>query len=181
MLTGGTGRRLGGADKASLELAGRTLLTHVLSLLAALPRVVVGEPVPGERAVREQPPGGGPAAALLAGVEALPPEVDVVLALAVDMPLVTAGTLQRLLAAADGEEGSLLVDAAGRRQFLCAAYARDALVAAAPAEPADRAGLPLRRLVSGLRLAEVAALGHEAHDVDTWDDLEQARTWLRSR
>jgi CTP:molybdopterin cytidylyltransferase MocA len=29
----------------------------------------------------------------------------------------------------------------------------------------------MRRLVAGLRLAEVAPVGDEARDVDTWDDL----------
>jgi hypothetical protein len=32
-------------------------------------------------------------------------------------------------------------------------------------------GLPVRRLVDGLRLAEVPVVGEEAHDVDSWADL----------
>lgn len=182
VLTGGTARRLGGADKAALDLGGRTLLDRVLGLVAAWPHVVVGEPVAGVPTVREQPVGTGPAAALLAGAEALPDDTTLLLALAVDMPHVTASTLARLRDAVvddgqlDGQlDGALLVDAGGRRQYLCAAYCRARLLAIAPA---DRDGLPLHRLVSGLRLAEVAAVGEEAHDVDTWEDLARARERL---
>lgn len=176
VLTGGTARRLGGADKAGLDLGGRTLLDRVLDVVAAWPHVVVGEPVAGVTTVREQPPGAGPAAALLAGAEALPDTTTLVLALAVDMPHVTPPTLQRLRDAVV-DDGALLVDADGRRQYLCAAYRRTPLLAAAPG---DRDGLPLHRLVSGLRLAEVAAVGDEAHDVDTWEDLARARErWQR--
>lgn len=174
VLAGGTGRRLGGADKAGLDVGGRTLLDRALAAAAPVgPVVVVGDPAPGVATVREQPPGGGPAAALLAGVAALPPEVATVVALAVDMPLVSSVTLQRLLAAASGGQGALLVDGDGRRQYLCAAYDREALVAAAPADPD---GLPLWRLVGDLALVEVPAEGEEATDVDTPEDLATLRT-----
>lgn len=178
VLTGGTARRLGGADKAALDLGGRTMLDRVLGVVSDWPHVVVGEPVTGVPAVREQPAGAGPAAALLAGAEALPDDTTLVLALAVDMPHVTVPTLERLRDAVrdDGSlDGALLVDADGRRQYLCAAYRRARLLAVAPD---DRDGLPLHRLVSGLRLVEVAAVGHEAHDVDTWEDLARARERL---
>jgi hypothetical protein len=33
----------------------------------------------------------------------------------------------------------------------------------------------MRRLVQGLRLAEVPAVGDEARDVDTWADLRDVR------
>ena len=63
---------MGGVDKASIELGGVTLLERAL---ARCPRgaevVVVGDEVPTTRPVtftREDPPGGGPAAGLLAGL-----------------------------------------------------------------------------------------------------------------
>ena len=68
--------RLGGQAKPQLEVGGRTMLAAVLEAVAdADRRVVVGPPQPvpeGVVRVREQPPGGGPVAALRAGL----PEVE---------------------------------------------------------------------------------------------------------
>lgn len=173
VLAGGSGVRLGGVDKASLEVDGRTLLETVLAALADVPEVVVvGAEVPTSRPVtwrREDPPGGGPAAGLLAGLGGFVRRPDLVVVLAVDLPAVTTGTVARLLAAAEGD-GAVLVD--GRRQHLCAAYRTGALLAAAPDDPT---GLSVHRLVAGLALVEVPAVAGEARDVDTWDDLRDAR------
>jgi molybdopterin-guanine dinucleotide biosynthesis protein A len=176
VLTGGSAVRFQGVDKASIELGGATLLEHVLEALAAVPDVVVvgAEVVTSRPAtfLREDPPGGGPAAALLAGLAGFARAPAEVVVLAVDMPLVTADTVRRLVDAAgeDGEDGALLVDAGGRRQYLCAVYRTEALLAAAPPLEAQH-GLAVRRLVGGLRLAEVLAVAGEAADVDTWEDL----------
>ncbi|MCW2822400.1 MAG: molybdopterin-guanine dinucleotide biosynthesis protein [Marmoricola sp.] len=173
VLTGGSAVRFQGVDKASIELGGATLLEHVLEALAAVPDVVVvgAEVVTSRPAtfLREDPPGGGPAAGLLAGLAGFPRAPAAVVVLAVDMPLVTADTVRRLVDAA-GEDGALLVDADGRRQYLCAVYRTEALLAAAPPLEAQH-GLAVRRLVAGLRLAEVPAVAGEAADVDTWEDL----------
>lgn len=170
VLTGGTGSRLGGADKADLAHDGRRFLDRALAAVAALDEVVVvGDPVEGVRCVREEPPGGGPAAGVLAGLDALG-DVETVVVLAVDMPLVTPATVARLRAAYDrGEgDGALLVDGGGRSQYLCGVYRVAALRAAAPEA---RHGLPMRRLLAPLSLVEVHAEGGEAHDVDEWADL----------
>jgi molybdopterin-guanine dinucleotide biosynthesis protein A len=173
VLTGGSAVRFQGVDKASIELGGATLLEHVLEALAAVPDVVVvgAEVVTSRPAtfLREDPPGGGPAAGLLAGLAGFPRAPAAVVVLAVDMPLVTADTVRRLVDAA-GEDGALLVDADGRRQYLCAVYRTEALLAAAPPLEAQH-GLAVRRLVGGLRLTEVPAVAGEAADVDTWEDL----------
>lgn len=171
ILAGGTAVRLDGADKAGIEYAGRTLLEHALATVsAARETVVVGDVVPTSRPVtfvREEPAYGGPAAALLAGRDALPRPAGHLAVLAVDMPLVGAGTLDRLLAAATGRDGAFLVDARGRRQL--------AGVVGVPAldrvRPDDVHGLPLHRLLAPLDLALVGAHGAEASDVDTWEDL----------
>ncbi len=67
VLAGGTAARMGGADKAGIELGGRTLLEHALdAVVDAVEVVVVGDPVPTDLPatfVREDPPYGGPAAA----------------------------------------------------------------------------------------------------------------------
>ncbi|WP_231916870.1 molybdenum cofactor guanylyltransferase [Nocardioides scoriae] len=177
LLTGGTGRRLDGADKSALELGGATFLERALAALAAVPDVVVvGDEVATSRPVRfvrEDPPGGGPAAALLAGLDAVVGDPPTVVVLAVDMPLVSAATVDRLLLSATGD-GALLVDADGRRQLLCGVYSTLALRAAAGAVE-GRDGLPVRRLLADLDLVEVPALAHEASDVDEWADLERLR------
>jgi molybdopterin-guanine dinucleotide biosynthesis protein A len=175
VVAGGGGARLGGRDKATLRIGGRRLLDHALDALAEMPSVVVvGDPLPVSRPVtftREDPAGGGPAAALLAGLRAFADVPAVVVVLAVDMPFVTGGTVERLLSALVPDlDGVTLVDADGRHQPLCAAYRVPALLAAAPAY-VEEAGLPMRRLVGALRLARIPAVGDEARDVDTETDL----------
>ena len=177
VLAGGTGRRLGGLDKASIEVGGVTLLGLALRATAsAVEVVVVGEEVPTSRAVtwaREDPPGGGPAAGLLAGLDALAVPPELVCVLAVDMPGFTDRTLTRLQGAlaSSGADGACLVDERGREQWLAGLYRYDALAAARPPGPDAEHGMSVRRLVQGLRLAPVAAEAEEARDVDTWADL----------
>ena len=175
VLAGGTAARLDGVDKAGIEHHGRTLLEHALAAVSgAGETVVVGEQVPTSRPVtftREDPRGGGPAAGLLAGVAALAVRPPVVVVLAVDMPHVTGATVDRLRAAAEGRDGALLVDPSGRRQ-LAGALATEALARVTPEDPH---GLPVHRLLGALDLAEVAAAGDEAADVDTWEDLLRLR------
>lgn len=181
VLTGGSAVRFQGADKASIEVAGATLLEHVVGALVDVPEVVVvGDQVLTSRPVtflREDPPGGGPAAGLLAGLQGFPRTPRLVIVLAVDMPMVTTGTVARLLAACVGHDGALLVDSDGRQQYLCAAYRTEALLSAAPPHEEQR-GLAVRSLVGGLELVLVPALSWEGRDVDTWDDLTELREHL---
>jgi molybdopterin-guanine dinucleotide biosynthesis protein A len=186
VLTGGGGVRLGGVDKASIELGGRTLLEHALQALGDVGEVVVvGTDVPTSRPVTftlEDPAGGGPAAGVLAGLGRFARRPEQVVVLAVDMPAVTAATVRRLLGAArtgpgnDAVDGAVLVDAAGRLQYLCAVYSVPALDRARSSS-GDGAGhgLAMGRLVAGLALVRVPALGSEARDLDTWEDLADLR------
>lgn len=177
VLTGGTGRRLGGVDKASLEVGGVTLLERALAaMVGADETVVVGDRVPTSRPVtwaREEPPGGGPAAGLLAGLDAFTRKPDLLCVLAVDMPGVVAATVERLTAAvADAHaDAAVLVDGDGLRQPLAGVYRYDALQAARPPNSQGERGLPVRRLIAPLHIVEVVARGPEGRDVDTWDDL----------
>ena len=178
ILTGGTGMRLGGVDKAAVQVEGRTMLERALEATAAAdPVVVVGPECPTSRPVtwtREDPPGGGPAAGVMAGLDALPVPAGTVCVLAVDMPRFTAGTLSRLVAVLDSEpdaDAACLLDASGRLQWLAGVYRLGPLEAARPADRAVEHGMSIRSLVRGLRIAEVASVAEEAHDVDTWDDL----------
>jgi molybdopterin-guanine dinucleotide biosynthesis protein A len=178
VLTGGTGARLGHVDKASLRLAGVSLLDRALhATRAAQEVVVVGEPVATSVAVtwaREDPPGGGPAAGLMAGLDAFRTAPDLVCVLAVDMPRVSGETVARLVDAATSRpdtDAAQLVDSTGRRQPLAGVYRFPALSAARPVNREHERGLSVRRLVGSLRVVDVPAVGEEAHDVDTWADL----------
>lgn len=171
ILAGGTAVRMDGIDKAGVEYAGRTLLEHALAALADADEVVVvGAQVPTTRPatfVREDPPHGGPASGLLAGRDALQGKPTHLAVLAVDMPRVRADTLRRLVAAADGHDGAVLVDDSGRTAL---AAVLD-VAALDRVRPDDSFGLPLHRLMAPLELASVPARPGEARDVDTWTDL----------
>jgi molybdopterin-guanine dinucleotide biosynthesis protein A len=171
ILAGGTGARLGGADKASIDYAGTTLLDRALAAVeAAVEVVVVADPTPTSRPVtfaREEPAFGGPVAGLLAGRAALTGAPDLLVVLAVDMPHVTAGTVSRLAAAVDDADGAVLTGADGRRR-LAFVVRTDRLDAVAPADPD---GAAVHALLAPLALREVTAVGREASGVDTVEDL----------
>ncbi|MFF9625749.1 NTP transferase domain-containing protein [Streptomyces griseosporeus] len=185
VLAGGGARRLGGADKPAVRVGGRPLLDRVLAACAgAATTVVVADPRPTARPVRwarEEPPGGGPLAALDAGLRHITAERVVVLS--ADLPFLAAPTVRRLLAAleATGADGALLTDGDGRDQPLVAAYRTPALrrgLAALTAEHTALTGLPLRRLTAGLDLTRVPD-PVASFDCDTWDDIATARSRIR--
>ena len=173
VLAGGVAARLDGADKASVELHGRTLLTWALdAVMDAGEVVVVGDPVPTHRPVtftREDPRHGGPVAALLTGRDALLDPRGMVAVLACDMPYLRAQTFQRLCAAASGHDGAVLVGPDGRRQ-LALVLDVDRLDVVRPTLE-EQHGLALHRFLAPLDLAEVAAEGREHRDIDTWADV----------
>ncbi|MGB3830051.1 MAG: NTP transferase domain-containing protein, partial [Ornithinimicrobium sp.] len=72
VLAGGQGTRLGGTDKALLDVGGASLLSRVLDAVNAAERVVVvGPRRPGFEHVcwtAEEPSGGGPSAGIVAGM-----------------------------------------------------------------------------------------------------------------
>ncbi|WP_328872622.1 molybdenum cofactor guanylyltransferase [Streptomyces sp. NBC_00287] len=185
VLAGGAARRLGGADKPGLSVGGRPLLDRVLAACAdARTTVVVADPRPTARPVtwaREDPPGGGPLAALDAGLRHS--TADRVVLLSADLPFLEAATVRRLLAALRGgtDDGVLLTDADGRDQPLVAAYRAPVLragLAALIKEHGGLTGLPLRRLTAGLRLSRVPD-PVASFDCDTWDDIATARARIR--
>lgn len=185
VLAGGTGRRLGGASKPEVELEGRRLLDHALDATHGASAVVVVAPetvaVPaGVRRTLESPPLGGPAAGIAAGLAALRQAREpapLILVLACDVPrAVTA--VPALVAATVGSmaDGACLVDSGGRRQWLVGVYRRSALERRFAAVAPDGAGgLGVGRLLEGLTLLDVPAVGTQALDVDTWGDLARAR------
>lgn len=172
ILAGGQASRLGGADKATIELGGRSLLERTLdAVVDAGEVVVVGQQVPTERPVTfvlEDPRFGGPAAGLLTGRDSLLRRFPTLAVLAVDMPHLTSSTFRRLHEAAVGHEGAVLTQD-GRRQ-LAFVVETERLDAVRPDREAQH-GLAIRALLEPLDLVDVASVGPEARDVDTWSDL----------
>lgn len=174
VLAGGAARRLGGADKPGLRVGGRTLLEAVLDACSGAAQVVVVGPhrdLPaGVAQVREDPPGGGPVPALLAGLPLL--RAPWVALLAADLPFLDVPTLDRLRGAAAGGTGALLVDGSGREQWLCGVWPVAALRAA-------RFDTPRLRDVLGdlgpVRVATAAGARAPWQDCDTAEDLARAR------
>ncbi|WP_314175932.1 NTP transferase domain-containing protein [Streptomyces winkii] len=200
VLAGGGARRLGGTDKPSLTVGARTLLDRVLSACdGASTTVVVGPRRPTHRPVawvREDPPGGGPLAALDAGLRG-GVNAEAVLVLSADLPFLRPETVRTLLAAvpaeaqpADGDavEGALVND--GRDQPLLAAYRTESLrreLALLRTEYGSLTGLPLRLLLPELRLRRIdiaagrRAATSDALDCDTWEDVAAARARIREQ
>ncbi|NJP51157.1 molybdenum cofactor guanylyltransferase [Streptomyces sp. SBST2-5] len=185
VLAGGAARRLGGADKPAVRVGGRTLLDRVLTACAgARTTVVVADPRPTVRPVvwaREEPPGGGPLAALDAGLGHTTAEHA--LLLSADLPFLDARTVRELLTAlrGTGADGVQLTDADGREQPLVAAYRTSALrreLGALASAHGALAGLPLRRLTARLDLTRLSG-PVASFDCDTWDDIATARARIR--
>ncbi|MCQ8773696.1 NTP transferase domain-containing protein [Streptomyces telluris] len=187
VLAGGAARRLGGADKPTLRVGGRTLLDRVLEACAdAEETVVVGPRRPTARPVRwarEEPPGGGPLAGLAAGLRQTASATTLVLS--ADLPFLRAETVRALLAAAATGgpyvEGVLLTDFDGRDQPLVAAYRTEPLrreLALLATEHGGLAGLPLRLLTDELTLGRFAH-PTASFDCDTWEDVATARARIR--
>ena len=182
ILAGGTGRRLGGADKARLVVDGRTLLESALLAVQDAEQIVVVGPEtelplttssirPQISFTTEDPPSGGPAAGLLAGRDALSPDVQLVVVLAVDMPGVTAHTIRRLIdaQASTVADGAFLHDPDGRRQLAGVLDARRLDDVRPP--QAEVSGMPIHRLFAALHLVEIRGDLAESRDVDGPDDL----------
>lgn len=188
VLAGGAGSRLGGADKPDQRVGSATLLQRVVDAVRGLGPVDVNVDVDVDVAVvvvvgperdgvdgvtwcREHPPGGGPVAAIAAGL----PHTgsDELLVLAADLPWI-AGAVAPLLAALTTGECAVLVDASGRRNPLASAWRREALVRAL-GRVERHAGARAFTLLDGVDVVDVPDPAGWGDDCDTPDDLARAR------
>jgi len=174
LLTGGASRRMG-TDKATIVINCETLAARTARVLASVcePVIEVGSGVSGLPCVREDPPGAGPLAALVAGADAL--ASDVVLLLACDLPFVDIPVL-RLLAQWPGTRTAVPI-AGDRSQYACARYGPAALT---EARRALRRGESSLKAICGADRDDVSesawrALGppNTFADIDTPEDLRR--------
>ncbi|HEV7206250.1 MAG TPA: NTP transferase domain-containing protein [Jatrophihabitans sp.] len=176
VVAGGAARRLDGADKPGLLVGDSSLLERVVAAVGgAEALVVVGPPRPLARDVvwcREDPPGGGPVAAIAAGFAHT--SSDAVVVLAADLPAIAPAVPVLLATLDDGAAAALLVDSGGRVNNLAGAWRREALAAALEAL-GDPHGAAVRALVAAVGPVLVADPSGWGQDCDTWDDLDRAR------
>ena len=178
VLAGGESRRMG-TDKTRLDVGGRPVLDRVLDAVADAGRVVVvGPERPVARPVlwtREQPSGGGPAAAVAAGLALV--EQPSVVVVAGDLPLLTRDAVTALQEASRAHDGAVLVDDDGEEQLLAGCWRTQALHDAVR-RSGTLAGRSVRSLLAGLDRARVRPPEGAPMawlDCDTPDALHEAR------
>jgi molybdopterin-guanine dinucleotide biosynthesis protein A len=127
ILAGGLARRMGGGDKALVELAGRPLLAHAIERLAPqVDRIVInanGDPARLDSfrlpVVADSVEGfAGPLAGVLTGLEwaaANAPECAWVASVAVDAPFFPADLVARFVAAVEAEGADMACAASNGR------------------------------------------------------------------
>lgn len=182
-----------GRDKADVELGGTTLLRRAVNVVreAGGEPMVLGPERPAadtggapqidETGGKGGP--GGPLAALECGLRATP--ATQVVALACDLPCVTAGFLRHLVGSAPGWD-AVVPRAADELQVLAAAYSTNCLEAIVRARRRGERGLlgflkEVRMRI--LEAEDLAPWGGAALflNVNTPEDLERARVCLAER
>ncbi len=162
----------------------QTLLAHILSgLPSGIEILIVGpeikESVRDLRFVQEHPPGGGPVAALNAGVKLI--ETEFVAVIATDMPF-AARAINNLLNFLDSaRDGVIPRDGEGVDQTLCAIY-RTAPLRQALETMGNPGGRSMRSLIALLDLKRIEfpiSLESSLLDIDTPDQMHQAIEIMR--
>ncbi|WP_349897455.1 molybdenum cofactor guanylyltransferase [Parafrigoribacterium soli] len=186
ILAGGRSMRLDSIPKASLSYRGQSLLQNTVSAVSELRTVVVGgvasQALPTDVLVcREDPPFGGPAAGVGAGLDTLSSSgasgSDFTIVLACDMPGVVDVVpllLRAVHGAADSSavDGVIAVDPEHRLQPLAAAYRTASLLLAVERQrrAGSLSGLSMFQLIRELTLLELQIPDRATSDVDTWAD-----------
>lgn len=181
LLAGGRARRLGGIDKPLLTIGGRTLLAGCVDALldAGISRIVAVGPMLDADApvtwVREEPPYGGPVAAIATALPLIAAEWTLVLAGDLEHPDVVVA---RLVAAISDDSGAevdgVAFIAQGHEQWLAGAYRTGALRDALAAVD-TQTGISVRSALTGLGIALIVDEDGVARDIDTPADLDRAR------
>ena len=172
ILAGGRATRLGGATKGDVLVGGRSMLDAVTDAcrdVGVAPEniTVVGGTTSAYRLVVEDPVGSGPAAAIGAGIAHVTTEE--VFLLSCDLPFI-ATALPTLV---EHIEGDGVCFGGERPQYLAGLYRTSALRSSL-ARAGNLVNMPVRAILDPLTLLILPP--HEgATDVDSWDDVAQAR------
>ncbi|MEO6473274.1 MAG: NTP transferase domain-containing protein, partial [Aeromicrobium sp.] len=161
VLAGGRSTRLDGADKAAFVVDGESLLSKACAAVADAKRIIIvgdtSEAPADVVVVREDPPFGGPAAAIGAGMSALGDSASPLVAvIACDLPGVERAFDALLARAVGGFAADALVasDDSGKRQTLLGLYKSSSLRRAIGGhESLD--GMSVRALMADLVFEEV--------------------------
>lgn len=192
LLAGGRASRVDGAAKPLFEVGGRSLIASAVAAVrdAGAGSIVVAgpelDPALDVVWVREDPPFGGPAAGASAALAALTPTTEGepgsapewTFLLACDLPPVAravAVLVDALPLLPSDADGVCLADASSRPQWLIGLYRTAALRAAASALPDDGRDAAVRALVEDLAITVLSVDDTLTRDVDTWEDLADAR------
>ncbi len=173
VLAGGRGSRLGGVDKAALQLEGESMLDRALRAVVGSRVVVVGDVVvEGAIVVQEEPRFAGPAAAIGAGIAEI--TEPYVLIVPCDQAHL-AEVVPSLLAADIGDSAGVVARGPdGRRQHLLCCVRTDALRRVI-ADRSTLVDLSVRELFQPLDLVEISIDARGALDIDTWHDHQVAK------
>ena len=186
VLAGGRGSRLGGVNKALLDVGGRSLLDRVRAALAGVTDetiLVVNDDsldaTPGVRIVRDPEPHAGVLPALVAALETASSPACILVAC--DMPFLSTDLVRALLVRHRGYDVAIpVVD--GREEPMHAVYRRDSCRAAIAAALArgDRRMISFLGDLRVLRVDEdelrrVDPLLRSFFNINTPEDLAEAR------
>ena len=184
ILTGGGARRMGGRQKALLDVGGRTILDRQLDVLRELadPVFIVGAEAAawaerGLTAVADEIPGCGTLGGIYTAIVRSPRARTIVVGC--DMPYLSGALLRHMI---DMDADVVIPRSRHGLEPLCAIYAR--ACAGAIRERLDRGELEATAMPEGVRVKEVAAgaLGTFGPDdllfanVNTPHDYERVRT-----
>ncbi len=185
LLSGGKSSRFG-ADKSKVDYHGRPLIEQVISTFPVETEFIIVGPKfnlseSSFTFTREVPAGGGPVAALAAGVALVNAKYAAVIA--TDLPF-AGKVIQELVQHLSPTQDALIpLDSSGRLQSLCAIYRvdslRDALISLGSLD-----GKSMRALISLLQIKEID-LGEDFAssllDIDAPADLQAALRLAVSR
>lgn len=165
VIAGGEARRFGSDKLALRDAQGRSLLDATVTSVAGLadPVIVVGPERPLTHDVqwtREEPSGGGPCAALIAGLALVPDGVTHLAVLAGDAPA-GGDAVEALLRVIDDAAAAVVLDDTGREQPMTAVYRVDTLRGVL-ADLGDGANRSIREVLDALRPQTVVGI------LDAW-------------
>ncbi len=172
VLTGGRSSRMG-RDKATIEIAGRMMVDHVGTALAAVCNDVVAigpSQLAGSlRAVADRHPGEGPLGGVLTALSSATAAHEWVVVVACDLPWVDAATVRPLIAAT-APDIDVVAARTDHLEPLCAVWNVSALDAVRQRfEGGERA---VHRVLDALRVVTVDVEPAKLRNVNTPADLD---------